>query len=84
MADSADVEVAYHFAKAAWGKGYATEITRALVAYAFANSELPRIVGVTYPQNAPSQRVLLKAGFRSVGRSLYHDIEVERFEIDRL
>jgi RimJ/RimL family protein N-acetyltransferase len=83
IADSDDVEVAYHFAKHAWGKGYATEATRALVEYAFANSDLPRLVGVTYPQNAPSQRVLLKAGFMSVGRSMYHEIEVERFEIKR-
>jgi len=57
----------YWFARSAWGLGYATEAVRALVARGFGPMALDRIVAVTDPANAPSRRVLAKAGFRELG-----------------
>ena len=51
-------------ARDAWGRGYATEAARALVAAGFAQLGLRRIVATCDPANAASARVLEKAGLR--------------------
>jgi ribosomal-protein-alanine N-acetyltransferase len=78
-----DVEVFYHFRKSSWGYGYATELTRALLAYGFAETELPRIVGLAYPDNVASQRVMTKAGMTHVGVRHAYGADLEYFTIDR-
>src|ERR1700737_2695915 len=57
------VEVGYFFAPAAWGKGYATELTLFCVALARQQAHWPVLRAFAHPQNIASQRVLLKAGF---------------------
>src|SRR4051812_18901934 len=57
------VEVGYFFAPAAWGKGYATELTRFCVALAREQARWPRLRAFAHPGNTASQRVLSKAGF---------------------
>jgi len=57
------VEVGYFFAPAAWGKGYATELTQFCVALAREQRRWPRLRAFAHPENTASQRVLLKAGF---------------------
>jgi len=66
-----DIEVGYRFFPPYWGRGYATEVTRALLRHAFGNLQLPQVVGVTDPRNLPSQRVLEKCGLR-FQRLAYH------------
>ena len=58
------VEVGYFFSPAAWGKGYATELTFFCVAWARQRARWPRLHAFAHPQNAASQRVLSKSGFR--------------------
>lgn len=74
MPDGADVEVAYRLARAAWGKGIATEAAGALVAHALGTLVLPRVVAVTYPDNRASQRVLDKLGFERRGLTEYKGV----------
>ena len=57
-----DVELGYTLARAAWGKGYATELGRALVDYAFGVLRVPRVVAQVEPGNAASRHVLTKLG----------------------
>ena len=57
-----DVELGYTLARSAWGRGYATELGRALVAHAFAVLRAPRVVAQVEPANLPSRRVLEKLG----------------------
>ncbi len=57
------IEVGYFFAPAAWGKGYATELTLFCVALARQQARWPTLRAFAHPQNAASQRVLLKSGF---------------------
>ena len=46
-----------------WGKGYATEITHALIDCCFDEFHLHRVNAVCHPENAASWRVLEKCGF---------------------
>ena len=60
------VEVGYHFAPAAWGRGYASELVAACMDKADRVLRLPMITAFAHPENIGSQRVLLKAGFAPV------------------
>lgn len=53
----------YCFAEAAWGHGYATEATRALIAWAYAELDLNRVQAGVDTRNPASARVLEKLGF---------------------
>ena len=61
-----EVELGYRLRKSAWGKGYATEGSRALVDKAFAELGVQRVHADTMAVNTASRRVLEKAGFRHV------------------
>ncbi len=71
----AEIEIGFFLVRDAWGKGYATEIARALVAFAFESSPLPAVVATHDVRNHASRNVLLKSGFRDLGnRRVYgHD-----------
>lgn len=63
-------EVGYLLARAAWGAGLATELTRALRQWHEDHPEpalAPELRAYVLPGNAASRRVLEKAGFRAVG-----------------
>ncbi|MGE5088102.1 MAG: GNAT family N-acetyltransferase [Candidatus Levyibacteriota bacterium] len=77
---TAEVEVGYRLRFGAWGKGYATEGASALVRYGFDELGLHRIIGVTHPDNAASQRVLQKAGLADVGWGRYYGRRLRLFE----
>ena len=57
-----EIELVYVLARAYWGRGYATEIARAIVADTFARRGLKRLVALIEPGNAASERVALEAG----------------------
>lgn len=79
----AEIEVGYILKRSAWGNGYATEICRRLVQFAFEATELGEIVAVTDPRNAASRVVLGKCGFRDEGlRRAYAD-ECSAFRMSR-
>jgi RimJ/RimL family protein N-acetyltransferase len=55
-------EIGWRLAKAHWGKGYAPEAARAVLAYAFTVLKLPEVVSMTTVANQPSRRVMEKIG----------------------
>ena len=57
-------EIIYGFEKAAWGKGYASEIVEGLIRFAFDTLNLPELRATIHPENAASHRILRKFGFR--------------------
>lgn len=61
-----EVSLGYRFRRAAWGRGYATEGARFLIAQAFARPDIQRIVASTYENNAASRRVMEKLGMTHV------------------
>jgi RimJ/RimL family protein N-acetyltransferase len=59
-------ELGYRLRRSAWGKGYATEGSRALVDRAFSDLGAARVFATTMAVNAASRRVMEKAGLRFV------------------
>jgi RimJ/RimL family protein N-acetyltransferase len=57
------VLVGYSVVPEARGRGYATEATHALVAFAFTDERTQRVAAETFPELGASIRVLEKAGF---------------------
>lgn len=65
------VELGYRLTRAAWGHGYATEGSRALVARGFTEHGVQVVVADTMVANAGSRGVLEKVGLRLV--KAWHD-----------
>ena len=61
-----EVELGYRLHRAAWGKEYATEGSRALIDKGFAEHGVQRVVAFTMVVNVASRRVMEKAGLRYV------------------
>lgn len=74
-----DVEVGYRLLPEYWNHGLATEGTRGLLAHAFDALGLFRVIGITHPDNAASQRVLVKSGLVDEGWGQYYDRRVRLF-----
>jgi len=58
-------EIGYRFLQKYWGKGYGTEVTNALVDYAFCQKEVKAIIAYVDPNHKASVRILeqSKLGF---------------------
>ena len=65
-----EVELGYRLRRSAWGKGYATEGSRALIRKGFTELGVRRVVAETMAVNTASRRVMKKAGLRLV-RTFY-------------
>ena len=78
-----DIEVGYMLKPAAWGAGYATEITRRLLRYAFEETPLEQVVAVTHPDNAASQNVLRKSGLIDTGPRRAYCLDLPGFTITK-
>ncbi len=59
-----DVDIGFSTLRKYWGRGYAFEAASALMEHGRTVHRLPRIVGVTAPQNHASARLLEKLGLR--------------------
>lgn len=70
--DTPHVEVGYRLPQSSWGKGYATEATRAVLDYGFNVAGFDEITAVTHADNAASQHVLTKAGLKRDGTLNYN------------
>lgn len=73
------VDVGYTLARDEWGKGYATEVTRAMLAWCFENLDVHRVQADITDGNIGSERVLLKCGFKVEGIWRESCWEHERF-----
>ncbi len=61
-----EVELGYRLFRSAWGRGYATEGSRALIDKGFAELGVQRVFASTMVMNIASRRVMEKAGLRFV------------------
>jgi RimJ/RimL family protein N-acetyltransferase len=62
-----DRELGYWLGPDHWGRGLMSEAVAAIVAHGFETLGVHRLHATTDPDNAASQRVLVKAGFRQIG-----------------
>ncbi|XVJ51332.1 MAG: GNAT family N-acetyltransferase [Vampirovibrio sp.] len=60
--DNDSAEIGYWLDEAHWEKGYATEVTQALIQYAFSELKLAMVFATTAEGNKASQRILEKCG----------------------
>ncbi|TCC15313.1 GNAT family N-acetyltransferase [Kribbella sindirgiensis] len=70
-ADPRTVDVGYRLKRSAWGKGYATEGTRALIAHAFTVLGMERVEADTMAVNHRSRAVMRRSGLRF--EKVYHE-----------
>lgn len=66
--DEGQAMLGYVLAPDAWGKGYATEASRAMVGFAFQILDMRRVWAACDPDNTGSVRVLEKTGLTLEGR----------------
>lgn len=65
------IQVGYTLRRAMWGRGYATEMARAVMRHGFRTLDLSAIHGIVNRDNLVSQRVLLKLGMRREGERTF-------------
>lgn len=78
-----DVEVAYHFTRPVWNRGYASEAAGAWVEIAFAERGLDRVVALAFPANRGSTRVMEKIGMRLEREVDRYGVTLVQYAIDR-
>ena len=69
-----EIDLAYHFARASWNKGYATEAAGAVVSYGLGPLGLDSVMAVVVPENIGSWRVMEKIGMRYEGLADYYGL----------
>jgi RimJ/RimL family protein N-acetyltransferase len=62
-----EIDLAYHFLRASWNQGYASEAAIAVLAHGLGSIGLDRIMAVVVPENVGSWRVLERVGMRYEG-----------------
>jgi RimJ/RimL family protein N-acetyltransferase len=71
---ASEIEIGWHLNPRVWGRGYATEIGRALLTHGHDRMRLPRLIAVIEPPNRASIAVALRIGMTALGTTTqYHD-----------
>jgi RimJ/RimL family protein N-acetyltransferase len=70
-----EIDLAYHYTRASWGKGYATEAAIAVIGHGLGPVGLATIMAVVVPENIASWRVMEKAGMRFHGLVDYYGMK---------
>lgn len=83
--ESGEIEVGYLVLKQYWGKGYATRILKALLAWAKDNIHQDKIIAYTPIKHAASERVMQKAGmvFNRTAKMQGEDCVIYEYKISR-
>jgi RimJ/RimL family protein N-acetyltransferase len=70
-----EIDLAYHFLRSSWNKGYASEAATAVLAYGLGPIGLESIMAVAVPGNVGSWRVMEKVGMRYDGLADYYGVK---------
>jgi ribosomal-protein-alanine N-acetyltransferase len=76
-------ELEWQFGVPYWGKGYATEIGKAVIEAAFATTDIERIYGMVNPQNKASMRVMEKIGMTCLGLQVFRGEQDMFYQIEK-
>ncbi|MGZ2380947.1 GNAT family N-acetyltransferase [Rhizobium brockwellii] len=66
------LNLSYHLQPESWGQGYATELVRETLVFAFENLRAERVIGLVRPVNVASKRILEKCGFNFEREVMLH------------
>jgi RimJ/RimL family protein N-acetyltransferase len=73
------LNLSYHLHPDSWGKGYATELVRHVLHFAFNDLHAERVIGLVRPVNVASRNVLEKCGFTLQREVMLHGAPTELF-----
>jgi RimJ/RimL family protein N-acetyltransferase len=84
ISDNGLVEIGYSMLEEHQRNGYCTEAVRALIGWAFQNSNVSKVIAHTLPDLLPSIRVMEKCGLVFVGAGPVEDgMQTIRYELTR-
>lgn len=82
--DGSLIELGYRMKRMAWGKGYGTEVSKALVKKGFEDLGVDVIVAIAMPGNEGSINIMKKCGMTFEKEYMYNgETKVERYRITR-
>jgi RimJ/RimL family protein N-acetyltransferase len=81
--DVGEVDLGYRFFKEYWGRGLATEASRAILTHGFGTLRLQRVIGIADVENKASMRVLEKVGFTLEKLTSYRGHDVAWYVLER-
>jgi RimJ/RimL family protein N-acetyltransferase len=81
--DPSQAELGYCIRRDRWGRGIASALATIVRDWAWDSTTLPHLVGMTYPGNEPSQRVLRRIGMVPTGPLILHGETFDGFRLDR-
>jgi len=67
-----DADIGYVMRRNEWGKGYGTEVAKAIIHFGFKELKIKRIEATTLPENTASIEILKKVGMRKEGLLQQH------------
>jgi ribosomal-protein-alanine N-acetyltransferase len=78
-----EIELGYGLVSQYWGRGFATEMAKAIVAIGFERLELKSLVALVDEPNMASRRVAEKIGFRFERNTLWKSLPTMLFRLNR-
>ncbi len=79
----AEIEIGYFFKRSAWGWGYATDVCKRLLQFAFQEVSLTEVVASVDEDNVASKKVLKKSGLTDRGRTRAYGKDSPIYRITR-
>lgn len=80
LADDKEIEIFYTVASDQRARGFATEMTQALVQYLKINHEFKQVIAFIMQANANAQKVALSSGFQNHGLVAHEDFNDKVFK----
>ncbi|TPW29696.1 GNAT family N-acetyltransferase [Martelella alba] len=77
------LNLSYHLDPQSWGNGYATELVRELLSFAFKELKARRIIGLVRSANPASRKVLEKCGLSFECEVMLHGAPTNLYTITR-
>lgn len=73
LPDQDNVEIGFRLIFDAWGNGYATEASMAILEYAFETLGYQKVIAYTHADNKRSKGLMERLGFRHIADFMYKD-----------
>jgi RimJ/RimL family protein N-acetyltransferase len=77
----AETELVYALRRSAWGQGIAREASIAVLEHGLRRLGLIEIIGLVFPENRASSRVLEQLGFERAGETFRFDTDLLRYRL---
>ncbi len=81
LPETGEVDLGYRFIPEQWGRGLATEASRAVVRFGFETLRLREITALVQPENTASVRVIEKCGLGFTGMVHYRGRDVRHYAL---